>query len=94
MYHTDGVLRGTLTNRSFAISAELNTTGELIGQLQISQDWQYEPYTGDYEITPLVNDEISMNTRNKVMTNDVSIHKVPSYIVSNIAGGNTFYIGE
>lgn len=53
----------------------------------------YPPYTGDYSVTPKFDSEVTLSTANKVMREDVTIHKIPHYEVSNSFGGNTLIIG-
>ncbi len=51
-------------------------------------------YTGDYIITPLVNDQVILETQGKLMDDDVTVLRVPYLETSNPSGGNTAYIGE
>ena len=61
----------------------------------IARDFENRPpYEGDYVITPLVHNEIVLETNGKRMTDDVTIRKVPYYETANFSGGNTAYIGE
>lgn len=53
----------------------------------------YPKYEGDYEVTPSLSEEITLETAKKLMSDDVTIHKVPRYDVANEAGGKTVYIG-
>lgn len=52
----------------------------------------YEKYTGSYTATPNV-EPITLPTKDKVMTDDVTVFKIPLWEVSNPFGGNTIYIG-
>lgn len=51
-------------------------------------------YDGAYTVTPLADVSQTLATKNKTMTDDVTINKVPSYAVDNAAGGQTFTIAE
>ena len=51
------------------------------------------PYKGPYEVTPRVVGQ-TMETRNKVMTDDVTIRAIPVYRTSNQSGGTTVYIAN
>ena len=51
------------------------------------------PYTGDYAVTPSVGGSI-MPTKDKYMTQDVTVKPIPYYNVSNPAGGSTVYIAK
>lgn len=49
-------------------------------------------YTGAYTVTPDV-EPITLQTKDKVMTDDVTVFKIPLWEVSNPFGGTTIYIG-
>lgn len=50
-------------------------------------------YDGPYEATPKVEAQ-TLQTAKKLMTDDVTVHGVPFYEVSNDQGGNTVYIAK
>lgn len=52
-----------------------------------------EPYEGQYEVTPTV-EGLTLETANKYMSDDVTVKAIPTYEVSNNAGGTTFYIAK
>lgn len=52
-----------------------------------------EPYEGSYIITPKV-EEQKMDTKGKIMIDDVTVKSVPFFEVSNTSGGNTVYIAS
>lgn len=60
------------------------------GSVQVQGD----PYDGPYEVTPLVASDVVLETRKKLMRDDVTVRKIPQYEVSNDAGGYTLTIGE
>lgn len=51
------------------------------------------PYTGDYVVTPAVNEQM-LNTANKIMEENLVIKSIPFFNTSNTAGGTTVYIGK
>ncbi len=51
-----------------------------------------DPYTGEYDLYPGT-DEQTLATKEKVMSDDVTLHAIPQYIVDNPAGGRTITIG-
>lgn len=53
-----------------------------------------EPYEGEYIITPLAFTDQILDTKNKVLTEDIVVQKVPKYETSNVSGGYTVYIAE
>ena len=50
-------------------------------------------YDGPYEAIPKVEAQ-TLPTAKKMMTDDVTVHGVPFYEVSNDQGGNTVYIAK
>lgn len=50
-----------------------------------------DPYTGSYEVTPKVNAQ-TLPTAQKLMVDDVKVHAIPIFEVSNNDGGETIYI--
>ena len=50
-------------------------------------------YEGDYEVIPTAEKQ-TMGTKQKYMKDDVTIHPIPFYSVSNNSGGNTVFIGS
>ena len=52
-----------------------------------------EPYIGEYTIIPKVEAQ-TMPTKGKVMSDDVTVKKIPYFDVSNNSGGSTVYIGN
>ena len=49
-------------------------------------------YDGDYSITPSINEQ-TLNTKNKLMVDDLNIKKIPYFQTSN-EYGDTIYIGK
>lgn len=52
-----------------------------------------EGYTGSYEVTPSRTAQ-TLETANKVLTDDVTVFAIPFSEVSNPVGGTTFYIAK
>lgn len=52
---------------------------------------EIEVYIGDYDVTPTM-EEIVLATNKKLMTDDVTVHKIPVYETTNPTGGTTVYI--
>ena len=51
-------------------------------------------YDGTYEVTPMADNTITLNTAQTYMTSDVTVKKIPYFETTNDMGGNTVYIGE
>lgn len=52
------------------------------------------PYTGGYAVTPRVGEEIVLHTKNKRMTENVTVAEIPIAEVGNAAGGKTLIINN
>lgn len=53
-----------------------------------------KPYEGAYDVTPKSYEPVVLPTRNRLLSRDVNVAKIPRYEVSNDAGGVTFIIGD
>lgn len=53
-----------------------------------------EEYTGEYTITPKTYNTQTLPTKNKLLTDDIRIKKIPYYEMDNESGGTTVYIGS
>lgn len=51
-------------------------------------------YTGEYSVIPKIYEAQILPTKNRRMNDDVTIHKIPTYEVSNDSGGVTLIIGN
>ena len=51
-------------------------------------------YTGPYDVTPASYLDQTLETKDKLMGDNVRVQKIPSFLVSNPQGGNTFIVGE
>ena len=51
-------------------------------------------YDGIYSVTPKVYEETTLETKRKLMQNNVTVSRIPQYHVSNDAEGITLIIGE
>lgn len=62
------------------------------GQLtEVSPD-DREHYMGNYDVVP-GREATVLETAAKVMDDDVTVHPIPYFQVSNLSGGKTVYIG-
>jgi len=50
-------------------------------------------YTGSYDVTPSATSNIVLETKDKKMTDNLTVRKIPYESVSNPQGGNTVTIG-
>ena len=91
--HVYGELSGTLTS-SGQLSGFLNAGKGISGTLTIPSAVGVDIYTGPYEVTPKAWDEQTLETAHKLMTDDVTVFRVPYYETSNLFDGKTAYIAE
>lgn len=52
-----------------------------------------DPYEGSYDITPIASADIELATRNKSMTDNLVVRKIPYHETTNLSGGYTAIIG-
>lgn len=52
------------------------------------------PYEGEYEATPKFEEAVVLATKDKAMTDNVTVKKMPQFEVSNDAGGKTLILGD
>ena len=50
-----------------------------------------ETYRGNYTVTPAMEAQV-LETKDKVMTDDVTVLEIPMYETTNLSGGTTLYI--
>lgn len=83
---TDGSLTGYLSSDE-SLSGELSLGSSTIIIPEV-------PYTGDYVVDSTVLSDKILETKHKTLMDDITIKPVPTYEVSNMSGGYTFYIGN
>ena len=62
------------------------------GSLSISGRCHHETYDGTYEVAPTFSRQ-TLNTYNKLMTDDLTVRPIEVSRTSNPQGGNTIFIG-
>lgn len=72
--------------------AVVGTGNKLTGVIAQSGG-SFPRYEGEYEVIPSLAEDIKLETAKKVMTDDVTVKKLPRYDVANEAGGTTVYLG-
>ena len=75
------------------VSGTVSSNGKISGFVATSSGGGSPPYTGEYDVTPQVQSDIVLYTRNKQMTENVLVRKIPQHEVSNVSGGKTLIIG-
>lgn len=83
----------------FEITNEWNTiptTGRVEKGLEPDSDSKnkHDFYLGSYQVVPKANEEQILETKNRIMTDNVTILEIPYYEVSNDSNGTTVYIAK
>lgn len=74
------------------IQAPVNSSTRKLTGVIAQSGGSFPKYEGDYEVTPSMKNDITLETAKKLMTDNVTVKKIPRYDVSNEAGGTTVYI--
>lgn len=92
--HVYGQLHGALTATGRLSGSLVGDHHIVHGSLTIPSAVDVQPYTGAYEVTPKAWDEQVLQTEGKLMTDDVTVFRVPYYETINLFDGKTAYIAE
>lgn len=93
-------MRGT-TNQSENLTGTMNAVGNCVGSLagvsnlvgtyEKSTQYFVPEYTGEVEVTPTSGEQL-LETKNKKLKDNITVHATPYSSVSNPYGGNTVTI--
>ena len=78
-------------NDSFNVAFDEESTFDCVFDVGNGGGSSADEYHGSYEVTPS-NSEQTLQTKDKILLNNVTVHKTPYYEVSNIYGGKTVTI--
>ena len=92
--HVYGELSGSLTSPGTLHGSLVGDNHKIQGTLTIPSVVGAEVYIGPYEVTPKAWDEQVLQTDGKMMTDDVTVFRVPYYETVNLFDGKTAYIAE
>lgn len=86
-----GHITGTL-NSVGGMTATLSGAGSMSASIALPRS-SMPPYTGDYEVTPRLFEDVVLQTQGKVMSRDVTVYEIP-YYENPTAGtnGETIYL--
>ena len=74
------------------LRATLRSGARITASLRYADRFGGTPYEGIYVIRPALSSQM-MATKDKTMTDNVTVEEIPIESVSNTAGGNTVIIG-
>ena len=91
------VTYGTITGRidgSCVLHGTIHSSGQLTGTISLPHLTPpiYPVYEGEYSVTPRFVEQ-KLETKDKLMTDDVTVEIIPAHEVTNPAGGLTVTIG-
>ncbi len=92
--HVYGELHGTLTSAGRLHGSLVGDHHKITGTLTIPNAVGVTPYAGPYEVTPKAWEEQVLETDGLLMTDDVTVFRVPYYETINLFDGKTAYIAE
>ena len=73
------------------LKAKIAANGALVGRMIMPVG--YKDYTGDYDVTPKTSEQM-LQTKDKHLTDNVTIKAIPYFETANLSGGNTAYIAK
>lgn len=76
-----------------SISGKINPVIMMSGTLNVAEGYYPDIYEGTLEFTSAVSIDQEIPTKKKLITNDITIKKIPYFETSNLSG-TTVYIGE
>lgn len=62
-------------------------------QGEVNGNFNYQSYTGDYTITPAFRETVELQTKDRVLNDNVVVKEIPYYETPTLEGGTTIYIG-
>lgn len=89
----DGEIAGNIV-QIHSITGDISSALSIQGSVSPGQLAPRFPiYDGVYEVTPLAQLDIVLDTANKILQNNVTVNKIPYFQTSNLSGGYTATIG-
>lgn len=76
-----------------SLSGRIQGTAFISGAIQAGIS-DVPKYAGETTVTPKVENETVLPTRDKIVKDDITVLKIPQFEVSNTSGGYTLIIGE
>lgn len=80
---------------SDVIQGTKSVIGSLKGTISVyTGESQKESYDGEYSVTPSTDEDVVLKTKDKIMSDDLTVKKIPYEMTSNDSEGITVYIGK
>lgn len=90
--NTVRVIRGGVSMQG-SLSGTVGTAIQLGGVLNYNQGYSPTVYDGAYTVTPILHEAQTLNTKNKLLEDDISVLEIPVTRTTNPQGGLTVLIG-
>jgi hypothetical protein len=74
------------------VSGRIDAKGRMSGKVKTAETKPLPYYEGEYVITPKFTDQV-LETKQKSMSDDVTVEKITTLEVDNEAGGVTYIFG-
>ena len=84
-------LSAKATENEIKLQGTIYANKTLMGTVNIGGS--FDSYKGEYEVVPARREQV-LETQNKLLKENITIVEIPYAEVSNISGGNTFYIAR
>ena len=92
MLQGEAVLNGRVVSNG-SLSGRIHGTAFISGAIQAGIS-DVPKYAGETTVTPKVENDTVLPTRDKIVKDDITVLKIPQFEVSNTSGGYTLIIGE
>lgn len=86
-------LIGSVTSGQL-LTGKLSETTPVIGVVSVGSAFVPDIYDGDYIIVPKADEEQELQTKDKLLKENVTVKAVPYYEVSNLTGNTVFIASE
>lgn len=86
-------MEAVINKKPLTVDVVVGKTKDKLTGVIAQSGGSFPKYEGEYEVIPSLAEDITLETAKKVMTDDVTVKKLPRYDVANEAGGKTVYIG-
>ena len=88
-----GTLTGTLTSAG-RVTGKISSSPTLSATMTVPSTAGVMAYDGAYEVVPKAYEEQTLLTEGKIMTDDVTVFRVPYFETSNLSGETVYIASE
>jgi len=88
----NSVIKSSLSSTK-KVKIAIGGTNKISASVKSGGGTKYQEYDGDYDVTPMIDTSTTLETKDKIMTDNVTVKKIPVYEMTNTSGGKTVIIG-